>query len=101
MTESYAGRAAEAAARSKANKIRKGTHPAIDMSKRKRALEIAIDTLELYADPESYRAIMVMADHPAGWFADDVGPEVDKIFKRKMHGREARKALAKIWKLIQ
>ena len=38
-----------------------------------------IEALRMYADPESYFAVLMMADHPAGWFADDVdelGPGV-------------------------
>lgn len=63
-----------------------------------RALILAIETLALYADPESYHAVAFMADRPAGWFADDFSH--DKNYGRGMPGKEARKTLARIQKLV-
>lgn len=65
-----------------------------------RALVIAIETLSLYANPESYHAIMMLPDSPSGWFARDVSKTNHPHYNRKMHGAEARKALAKIQKLV-
>ena len=63
-----------------------------------RALILAIETLALYANPNSYHAVAFMADRPAGWFADDFSH--DKNYGRRMPGKEARKALARIQKLV-
>ena len=63
-----------------------------------RALILAIETLALYANPTSYHAIAFMADRPAGWFADDFSH--DKNYGRQMPGKEARKTLARIQKLV-
>lgn len=63
-----------------------------------RALILAIETLALYANPTSYHAIVFLADRPAGWFADDVSH--DKQYGRRMPGKEARKTLARIQKLV-
>lgn len=65
-----------------------------------RALILAIETLALYADPESYHAIAMFCDRPSGWFADDVSKTDHPHYDRKMHGAAARKALAKIQKLV-
>ena len=66
-----------------------------------RALILAIETLALYADPESYHAIAMMYDRPCGWFADDVSKTDHPHYARKMHGAAARKALARIQKLVR
>jgi len=63
-----------------------------------RALILAIETLALYADPTSYHAVAFMADRPAGWFADDFSH--DKNYGRRMPGKEARKTIARIQKLV-
>ena len=63
-----------------------------------RALILAIETLGLYANPASYHSVAFMADRPAGWFADDFSH--DKNYGRRMPGKEARKALARIQKLV-
>jgi len=63
-----------------------------------RALILAIETLALYANPASYHACAFLADRPAGWFADDTSH--DKQYGRRMPGKEARKTLAKIQKLV-
>lgn len=65
-----------------------------------RALIVAIETMALYANPESYHAIMMLCDRPSGWFADDVSKTDHPNYDRKMHGAAARKALAKIQKLV-
>lgn len=64
------------------------------------ALVVAINALECYADPESYHAIMILPDRPAGWFADDIGAHKHPNYNRKMPGVRARRALEKIQKLI-
>jgi len=64
------------------------------------ALVVAINALECYADPESYHAIMILPDRPAGWFADDIGSHQHPEYNRKMPGVRARRALDKIRKLI-
>ncbi len=55
-------------------------------------------TLQFYADPESYFALFIMPDRPAGLFADDIGccigPHGDHDHR---HGRAARKALGDEW----
>ena len=65
-----------------------------------RALIVAIETLTLYAHPESYHAIRLLCDRPCGWFADDVSKTGHPHYDRKMHGAAARKALVKIQKLV-
>lgn len=65
-----------------------------------RALILAIETLALYANPESYHAIAMLYDRPCGWFEGDVSKTDHPHYDRKMHGAAARKALAKIQKLV-
>lgn len=62
----------------------------------KRALGIAIDALRFYADPETYHAIMIVPDRPAGLFADDFGPDNDFEYQRPMPGRCARDAIERL-----
>ncbi len=62
-----------------------------ELSRYRRALGDAIEALQLYADVESYHAVVVMADRPAGAFADDFS--YDKGYGRKMPGKAARRAL--------
>jgi hypothetical protein len=62
------------------------------------ALILAIETLGLYANPTSYHAVAFIADRPAGWFADDFSH--DKNYGRWMPGKQARKTLARIQKLV-
>lgn len=64
------------------------------------ALVVALNALKCYADPESYRAIMIMPDRPAGWFADDIGSHKHPDYKNKMPGVRARRALDKIRALV-
>jgi hypothetical protein len=63
-----------------------------------RALKLAIETLAFYANPASYHAAAFTAARPAGWLADDFS--YDKQYERRMPGKEARKTLAKIQKLV-
>lgn len=50
--------------------------------------------LEFYADPDSYFAIAVIADRPAGAFADDFSLTEDCIGDvRERPGKHAREAL--------
>ena len=53
--------------------------------------------LEFYADPESYFAIFITPDRPAGQFADDVGCCLFDGEHDHRHGRSARKALGDEW----
>jgi len=60
----------------------------------KKALGIAIDTIEFYADPEQYHAIMFVADRPAGAFADDFDEyHGNSFYDRPMPGKTARLAI--------
>jgi hypothetical protein len=52
-----------------------------------------VNTLRDYADPDAYFAITILPDRPAGWFADDVGPEDAPGYDRPMPGRAARRAI--------
>lgn len=70
------------------------------LEKYKKALEIAVDALILYADPSSYHAILIMPDRPSGWFADDLGLVPYSLYNRKMHGKKARAALDKMRKVL-
>lgn len=63
------------------------------------ALKIAVETLGLYGNPDSYRAIGFVPDNPAGWFMEDFS-HVDR-YDRQMPGATARLAIADISKLIQ
>ena len=65
-----------------------------------KALRVAVETLALYANPESYHAIWLVCDHPCGWFEEDVSKTDHPHYSRKMHGAAAREALAKIQKLM-
>jgi hypothetical protein len=59
-----------------------------------RALIIAVETLGLYAAPDSYHAIAVMCDPPSGWFGEDFSFVAQ--YRRRMPGRAARRAISKI-----
>ncbi len=65
-----------------------------------RALILAIETLALYANPESYHAIAMFYDSPCGWFESDTSKIYRSSYNRKVHGAAARKALAKIQRLV-
>lgn len=62
----------------------------------KKALGIALGALEVYADPETYHAIAIMADRPAGDFADDFSKVPGSWYDRPMPGKTARAALKKL-----
>jgi len=67
-------------------------------SNRETTLDDALEVLRFYADPESYFAVAVIPDRPAGEFADDIGcvigPHGDHDHR---HGRKARKLLGDEW----
>lgn len=65
-----------------------------------RALSAAIETLSLYADPESYHAIAFLCDPPCGWFSKDVGKVNHPHYKYKP-GKQARKTLARISTILK
>ena len=60
---------------------------------------LAVDSLVNYANPESYFAITIWPDRPAGWFADDFS--YDEEFQRDMPGKEARETITAIEKIIE
>jgi len=66
------------------------------LSHQKKALIMAIKTLEFYADPSNYHAISIVYDSPAGNFIKDF--DFVPYYNRKMPGKMARKALYKIQK---
>jgi hypothetical protein len=49
--------------------------------------------LEFYADPDSYFAIFITPDRPAGAFADDFSEDHGGDYNRSMPGKLAREAL--------
>lgn len=52
------------------------------------------EALTFYADPETYDAIMFIADPPCGEFADDFSEDHgDPYYNRAMPGKHAREAL--------
>ena len=56
-----------------------------------------IEGLGFYADPDSYFAVAILADRPAGEFADDFGPDDEfPDYGRPMPGKLARDAL-RVW----
>lgn len=57
------------------------------------ALVKALAALLRYGSPDSYFAVAVLADRPAGWFADDVGDTADM---GRRHGAFARETLVDI-----
>lgn len=65
-----------------------------ELERYRKALSIAHDALQFYADPENYHAIAFMADRPAGGFANDFDTKHGHDFyDRPMPGKTARKAL--------
>lgn len=59
----------------------------------RKALSIAYDALQKYADPSFYHAIMIIPDRPTGGFDEDVSVVKNSEYDRPMPGKEARKAL--------
>lgn len=79
----------------------KTTGAKLKMAKRhERALILAIETLALYADPSSYHAVYFAYDQPCGWFASDRSKVDRGLFRRRMHGAAARRALKRIEKIV-
>lgn len=70
-----------------------------EIEKYKKALGIALDALATYADPETYHAIAIIADRPAGTFADDFSKTKNPFYDRKMPGKLARATFKKLKKL--
>lgn len=70
----------------------------VERIKYERALGVAIDALKLYAAEESYHAVAVIIDRPAGAFADDFEQVRGSEYRRPMPGKAARKALRKLTK---
>lgn len=60
------------------------------------------EALQQYADPESYFAISVLADRPAGWFADDFSTiswtldNGDVLWERACPGELARATIRRM-----
>lgn len=56
-----------------------------------------IEALKFYADPETYHAIFIVPDNPAGAFAEDFSADHgDAFYDRPMPGATARAALEKL-----
>ena len=56
--------------------------------------EALLDAVRFYADPESYHAIMILPDRPAGAFADDFSDDHGhEFYDREMPGKKAREVL--------
>ncbi len=58
----------------------------------RKAVAIAVNALEFYANPETYFALMIMSDPPSGEFTRDFG---DTHLGRKP-GKKARKAIDRL-----
>jgi hypothetical protein len=62
-------------------------------------LREALEVVAFYGDPDSYFAIAIWPDRPAGNFADDFS-DVDSLgyfYERDMPGKKARELLAAEW----
>lgn len=57
-------------------------------------LEIALDALAFYADPETYHAIQILADRPTGGFDEDLGD--NEYYDYPKPGKRAREAFKKL-----
>lgn len=56
-----------------------------------------IDALRFYASAETYHAVMIVADHPAGDFADDLSDDHgNQYYDRPMPGKLARETLSRL-----
>ena len=62
---------------------------------------VAVEALAFYADPENYHAIAFIPDRPTGAFMEDFSKVDHPHYDRKMPGKEARKAINKINKIIE
>lgn len=59
-------------------------------------MKTLVDALRFYANAESYHAVTIIADRPAGEFADDMSADHgDEYYTRAMPGKTARAALKK------
>lgn len=67
-----------------------------EIERYKRALGIAMDALNVYADPESYHAVAFAFDRPCGDFADDFSRTKHPHYNRPMPGKAARAAVRKL-----
>lgn len=56
-----------------------------------------IDALRFYASAQTYHAVTVLADRPAGEFADDFSEDHgDEYYERAMPGKLARETLTRL-----
>ena len=56
-----------------------------------------IDALRFYATAQTYHAVTVLADRPAGEFADDFSDDHgDEYYERAMPGKLARETLTRL-----
>jgi hypothetical protein len=56
-----------------------------------------IDALRFYATAQTYHAVTVLADRPAGEFAEDFSEDHgDKYYNRAMPGKLARETLTRL-----
>lgn len=62
----------------------------------KRALGMAIAALREYGDPDFYHAVAIIADRPAGAFADDFSRDPISQYNRPMPGKLARETLMRM-----
>lgn len=70
-----------------------------EIERYKRALGMALDALEVYANPESYHAMAFAVDRPAGSFADDFSKDHGHpYYERPMPGKLARATFKKLTK---
>jgi hypothetical protein len=69
-----------------------------EMDRYKKALGMAIDALQMYANPEFYHAIAILADPPTGGFDKDVSnvKELGFDYDRPMPGKLARATLKRL-----
>lgn len=73
--------------------------PAAEVLRYKKALGMALEALQFYADPENYHAMSFLADRPAGGFADDFNRNHGhEFYDRPMPGKLARATIKKLVK---
>jgi len=59
--------------------------------------ETLLEALAHYGNPDSYFAVAVFPDRPAGWFADDLDDDHGHgHYDRPMHGSLARKTIQEV-----
>lgn len=59
---------------------------------------ILYDTVQFYADPDTYFAIGFMFDSPTGEFSEDF--EYNDDYRRDMPGKKARQTLDRVYKIM-